>query len=53
MLEKESESGRENKGALAIRICIGLGDNTAMRYEILATGDRFCKEGGSVRFRFQ
>jgi hypothetical protein len=41
VLEKESESGRENKGALAIRICIGLGDNTAMRYEILATGDRF------------
>ena len=24
--------------------CIGLGDNTAMRYEILATGDRFWKK---------
>ena len=39
------EKRRKNKGPLAIeglyRFCIGLGDNTAMRYEILATGDRF------------
>ena len=40
----EKEARRKNKGPLAIgglyRICIGLGDNTAMRYEILASGDR-------------
>ena len=33
--------------------CIGLGDNTAMRYEIRATGDRFWEKRGCVRFSFQ
>ena len=45
VLEKEPESSAKIKAPWPLRslyrICIGLGDNTAMRYEILATGDRF------------
>ena len=44
VLEKEPESSAKIKAPWPLGAfieCIGLGDNTAMRYEILATGDRF------------